>query len=106
MKGAASTPVYALGVAEERKMVVHAEDCQAAGVHFAPLVLETVGGCGQDLIEMVKSLGRLQAQRLGSEPAEATRHLAQKVSISLGRGNAALWTVRQPSVLAVVDGLL
>ena len=106
LKGAASTPGYALGVAEERKIAAHAEDCQAAGVHFIPLVMETVGGWGRDLIETVKSLWRLQAQRLGSEPAKATRHLAQKVSISLWRGNAALWTARQPSVPSVVDGLL
>ena len=106
LKGAAFTPGYALGVAEECKMTAHAEDSRAAGVYFGPLVLEMVGGWGWDLIEMVKSLGRLQAQHLGSEPAEATRHLAQKVSISLWRGNAALWTAWQPSVLAIVDGLL
>ena len=75
------------------------------GVHFIPLVLDSVRGWGQDLIETVKSLGRLQAQHLGSELAEATCHLAQKVSISLWRGNAALCTAQQPSVLAVVDGL-
>ena len=68
--------------------------------------MESVGGWGQDLIETVKSLGRLQAQRLGSESAEATRHLAQKVSIFLWNGNAALWTAQQPSVPPVVDGLL
>ena len=83
LKGAASTSGYALEVAEERKMAAHAEDCRAAGVHFIPLVLESVGGWGWDLIKTVKSLGRLQAQRLGSEPAEAIRHLAQRVSISL-----------------------
>ena len=104
LKGAASTSGYALGVAEERKMAAHAEDCRAAGVNFIPLVLESVGGCGRDLIETVKSLERLQAQRLGSEPAEAICHLAQRVSI--WRGNAALWTGQQPSVLAVADGLL
>ena len=79
-------------------MTAHAEDCRAVGVHFVPLVLETVGGWGQDLIEMVRSLGRLQAQHWGSEPAEATCHLAQKVSITLWRGNAALWTAWQPSL--------
>ena len=73
-------------------MAVHAEDCQAAGVHFIPLVLQSVGGWCQDLIETFKSLGRLQAQRLGSEPTEATYHPAQKVSISIWRGNATLWT--------------
>ena len=75
-------------------------------MHLIPLVLKSVGGWGQDLIETVKTLGRLQAQRLGLEQAEATGHLAQWVSISRWRGNAALWTARQPSLLATVGGLL
>ena len=95
-----------MGVAEKRKMAAHAEDCRAAGVHFIPLVLESVGGWGRNLTKTVKSLGCLQAQLLGSEPAEATCHLGQMVSISIWRGNAALWTAQQPSVLATVDGLL
>ena len=78
VKGAASTSGYALGVAEERKLAAHAEDCRAAGVHFVPLALESVGGWGRDLIETVKSFGNLQAQHLGSELAEAIRHLAQR----------------------------
>ena len=92
LKEAASTFGYALGVAEERKMAAHAKDCRAVGVEFIPLVLESIGGWGQDLVETIKSLGRLQAHRLGSAQAEAIRHLAQRVSISLWRGNAALWS--------------
>ena len=64
-------------------MVVHAEDCQAAGVHFIPLVLESVRGWGRDLIETVKSLSHIQAQHLGSELAGATRHLAPGVHLPM-----------------------
>ena len=53
-------------MAEERKMAAHAEGSGAVGVDFIPLVLESVGGWGRDLIETVKSLRRLHAQHLGS----------------------------------------
>ena len=72
-------------------MAAHAENSLAAGVHFIPLVLESFGGWGRDLIETVKTLGRLQAQ---------------KVSISLCRDIAALWLARQPSFPPAVDSLL
>ena len=106
LERAATTPGYALHIAEERKLAAHAEECRSAGVNFIPLVLESLGGWGQDLTDVVKAIGRLQAQRLGSFPSEAIHHLAQKISISLWRGNATLWTTRQHSYPASVDGIL
>ena len=38
----------------------------------------------------IGSIGRLLGQRLGIPPAESTRHLFQRLSIALWRGNAAL----------------
>ena len=75
---AAITPGHALRIAEERKLVSHGEECRLAGVSFIPLVLECSGGWGQDLIDVVKSNGRLQAQQVGSDSLVAIQYLAKK----------------------------
>ena len=66
--GAASTPGYALHVGEERKMAAHAEACRSVGVLFVPIVAETLGGWSEVAIDTIKSIGRLQGQRLGIPP--------------------------------------
>ena len=76
LEHAALTPGHALHIAEERKLAVHGEECHLEEVNFIPLVLESLGGWGQDLIDVVKTTGRLQGQRLGSDSLEAIHHLA------------------------------
>ena len=104
--GAANTPGHALRVGEERKMVAHADACRSIGVHFVPIVAETLGGWSEGAIDTITSIGRLQGQRLGIPPPDSTRHLFQRLSISLWKGNAALWIRRQPTRPAVVDGVI
>ena len=106
LEDATTTAGHALGIAEQRKLAAHAGDCHSVGVNFIPLVLESLGGWGQDLIDIVKAIGCLQAQHLGSLSSEAIHHLAQKVSISLWRGNSPLWTTCQQLYPASFDGLL
>ena len=84
--GASTTPGHALRVGEERKMAAHAGPCRAAGVTFIPLVVESLGGWSEEAIYTIKSIGRLQGQRLGIPPPETTRHLFQRLSISLWGG--------------------
>lgn len=104
--GASTTPGYALKVGEDRKMAAHAEACHSIGVIFTPLVLETLGGWSEEAILTISAIGRLQGQRLGTSPTEATRHLFQRLSISLWKGNATLWIRRQQVRPSSVDGLL
>ena len=104
--GASITPGHALQVGEERKMAAHAAICRGVGVNFIPLVVESLGGLSQLAIETIKSIGRLQGQRLGNPPADSTRHLSQRISISLWKGNASLWIRRQPVAPTRVDGLV
>ena len=104
--GASTTPGHALRVGEERKMAAHAGPCRAACVTFIPLVVESLGGWSEEAIYIIKSIGRLQGQRLGIPPPETTRHLFQRLSISLWRGNASLWVRRQPALSATVDGIV
>ena len=103
---AASTPGYALHVGEERKMAAHAEACRSVGVHFVSIVAETMGGWSELAIDTIKSIGRLQGQRLGIPPPDSTRHLFQRLAISLWKGNATLWIRRQPTRPAAVDGIV
>ena len=106
LQGAANIPGYALGVGEERKMAAHAEECRAVGITFIPLVVETLGGWSEDAIHTIRAIGRLQGQRLGIPPAESTRHLFQRLAISLWKGNASLWLRRLPFSSAAVDGII
>ena len=94
LEHASITPGHALHVTEKRKLAAHGEECRLEEVNFIPLVLDFLRGWGQDLIDVVEASGHLQVQRHGSYPSEAIHHLAQKISISLRRGNATLLTAR------------
>ena len=76
----ASTPSYALHVGEERKIAAHAEACRSVGVHFVPIVAETFDGWSELAIDTIKSIGRLQVQRLGIPPPDSTRRLFQRLA--------------------------
>ena len=104
--GAAITPGYALRVGEERKMVTHAEAVRSVGIDFVPIVAETLGGWSEEAIHTIKSIGRLQGLRLGIPPPDSTRHLFQRLAISLWKGNATLWIQCQPTRPAKVDGVI
>ena len=73
--------------------------------HFIPLVVETFGGWSDRAIRVIRRLGKLQGSRLGVDQAMATRHLFQRLSVSLWRGNANLWASRLPFFSPSVDGI-
>ena len=102
--GAAAEPGFALGVAVARKMAAHNSDCHGIGVSFLPIVAETLGGWSPDSIAQIARIGRLAVQRLDIPPATAVRHLFQRLSIILWKGNATLWSSRLPLHSAWVDG--
>ena len=68
LKEAAVTQGHALSVGEERKRAAHSEACHAVGVTFIPMVVETLGGWGEEAALTVKNIGRLQDLRLGIPP--------------------------------------
>ena len=104
LAGAAAEPGFALKVAEARKLGSHNADCRAIGVSFIPIVAETLGGWSADSVVHIARIGRLVGQRLGTPPAIAVKHLFQRLSILLWKGNAALWARRLPLHSAWVDG--
>ena len=106
LEGAASTQGHALSVGKERKMTAHSEACRSVGVIFLPLVVESLGGWDGEAADIIRAIGRLQGQRLGIPPAEATRHFFQRLAVSLWRGNAALWIGRLPTRSPELDGII
>ena len=106
LSGAASVKGYALKVAEERKMAAHSTGCRDAGVAFVPLVAETLGGWSKEAVCQISRIGRLMGQRLNTPPAEATRHLFQRLSICLWKGDAVLWARWLPPQSGWIDGVL
>ena len=54
--------------------------------------------------DTISSLGRPLGQRLGISPVESTRHLYQRLAISLWRGNASAWIHRSPQLAPSRDG--
>ena len=103
--GAAASPGYALKVGEDRKLAAHQAGCSEAGILFLPLIVESLGGWNDTALDVISRIGRLLALRSSSSPAETTRHLYQRLSICLWRGNAALFSNRLPTSAPFVDGV-
>ena len=79
--------------------------CQAEGIEFLPVVVETLGGWHKDGVEVISKLARQLASHTGGAKDEVTRHLFQRLGVLLARGNAALILNRVPVYTdAIVDG--
>ena len=105
LAGAATTQGFALSLGEDRKRAAHSKPCKAIGVDFIPLVVESFGGWSSLAVDTIRRIGRLQGQRLGVPPADTTRHLFQRLAITLWKGNVSLLLRRQQLQSAVVDGI-
>ena len=106
VRGAAENQGHALLVAEERKFASHGAACQAIGICFIPLAIESLGGMSDMTADTISSIGRLLGQRLGISPGESIRHLFQRLAISLWRGNASAWIHRSPQLAPSLDGVI
>ena len=70
----------------------------ALGLHFIPLVAETLGGLADDTIQTVRSIGKAIADRVGTtNSSNSSKHLFGRLAIALWRGNACLWLHRLPT---------
>ena len=103
--GASTTKGHALSVGEDRKRAAHAEACHSVGVSFIPLVVESLGGWSDQAADTIRCFGRLLGQRLGTDIADTTTHLFQRLSIRLWRENAIMWVRHIPTRSAEVDGI-
>ena len=94
--GSATTDGYALQRAFDRKVANAGEACRREGITFIPIAANTLGGWHPVAIEQVKKLGIALARHQGQEEQEAVRHLQQRLSLVLMRGNAQLLVNRMP----------
>ena len=103
--GAAASPGHALEVAVNRKNRGALEDCRRQGIKFIPLAVESLGGWHELAVGEIRKLAAALARQSGQEEKEARGHLLQRLSVSLMRGNGALFVNRIPdSVEADIDG--
>ena len=105
IQGAATTPGYALQVGESRKRDLHHAPYASADISFIPLLFESLGGLSSLTSQTISAIGLHLAQRVGASSAITRRHLYQKCSISLWRGNAALWLHQVNTIPPGVDGI-
>ena len=70
---------------------------------FIPLAFEALGGMSEATTTSLSRIGRLLGQRLGVSPADSIHHL---FSVSLRRGNAALWLHRFPIGPPSIDSII
>ena len=70
--------------------------CRAEGISFIPVAADTLGGLHSVAVEQVKKLGTSLARHQGQEEQEVVRHLFQRLSLVLMRGNAQLLVNRMP----------
>ena len=94
--GAAAAAGSALDKAYDRKVQGAAEACRQQGLAFLPLAWEALGGMHRVAIRQTKMLATALARHTGQEEGEASRHLFQRLSLGLMRGNAALLVSRGP----------
>ena len=59
--------------------------------------METLGGWHSKAVEQIRMLANAQGRATGKDEEEATRHLFQRLSVLLVKGNASLLLNRIPS---------
>ena len=94
---AAVTPGFALSKSYDRKVAKHSDPCRQAGVSFIPLPFETLGGWHEVTVCEVKKIASALSRHTGTNEGETIKHVIQRISVLLIKGNAALLLNRLPS---------
>ena len=71
--------------------------CEAEGIEFIPLIVDTFGGWHKESLEVVSKLGRQVSRQTGKEEEEIVRQLRQRVAILLVGDNVNMFDSRTPS---------
>ena len=73
------------------KMGKYSDRCEAEGIEFIPLIVDTFGGWHKESLEVVSKLGRQVSRQTGKEEEEIVRQLRQRVAIQLVRDNVNMF---------------
>ena len=91
--------------AHKAKMRKYWDRCQAEGITFFPLAVDTFGGWHEAGLKTLTKLGRQLARATGREEGDTVRHLRQRVAVLLARDNMAMLSSRTPTFTeAIVNG--
>ena len=77
--------------------------CNQQGITFIPLAVESLGAWHKSAVAEVKKLGSALARHTGEEETVTIQRLFQKLSVSLMKGNAALFNNRNPSDMGIEE---
>ena len=106
--GSAATDGFAVTKAFDRKLARVGEACRQQGLAFIPVAADTLGGWHKVAAQQIKKLGAVLARHKGEDEQVEVRHLFQRLSLLLMRGNATLLLNRVPEDEAtdpMVDGI-
>lgn len=87
----------ALETMKASKINKHARPCQANGIAFIPLVVETLGGWDSDALFHLRAIAKQTAARSATQAPVVIRQFFQRLSVLLQRSNAALIAARAPA---------
>ena len=96
MERSAENPEFALTTTFNNKWGKYGPSCESQGIYFLPLPALTLGPWHSLALAEIKKLGRALGRANSQDEAEATRHLLQRLSILLMKGNSALLISRIP----------
>ena len=91
-----SEPYIALEKAAERKKLKAQAACTERGLAFVPLPVSTLGAWEPGAAEHIRDFARFQAARSGHNKGLTIRHLFERLSVLIQRGNANLLIARSP----------
>ena len=104
--GCATDGAFAVEHAHDAKLRKYAARCEANGLAFIPLAVDTFGGWHPQALEVIGRLGRQLARATEGEQGQVVRHLRQRLGVLLVRDNVAMMGSRAPSfVPQEVDGV-
>ena len=81
------------------KMGKYSNRCEAEGIEFIPLIVDTFGGWHKESLEVVSKLGRQVSRQTRKEEEEIVRQLRQRVAIlgTMVGDNVNMFDSRTPS---------
>ena len=83
----------------------HFRACQTNGVHFVPLVVETLGGWDSDAVHHLQAIAKQTSSRSSLGASSVISHFFQRLSVLLQRANAGLIAARAPAPLLNRDSI-
>ena len=105
MAGAAITAGHATTFAYQRKVRNAGEACRRQGITLLPVVVESLGGWGEEAVRVVRRLAGALARHTGQEEKDVLRFQWGRLALSLQRDNAAILGNRIPTFPGMaIDG--